>query len=298
MKRRTFESATGGAVAAEVARGLEVSEVEARALVSAGAVYVDGKRARDAAAPARAGARLTVVLEEGGRDVRAAAPAPSTLTVLYEDDDAIAVDKPPGVTAQPTPGRVGDSLVDLVSARLGRPAGLVHRLDKETSGVTLFGKNAAATSRLAAEFREGRARKQYLAVTLAGLPAEGEIDLPLSKDPSRPGRWRASARANGVPAHTRYTRLADGPLSVVQLFPSTGRTHQLRAHLAGVGHPIVGDRLYGGASGPRCLLHAWRLALLGLALEAPVPADLRAVVDAALPGVEPWRLTSPAGNRR
>lgn len=303
MKRRTFESADGGTVTATVARGLDVPAAEAKALVATGAVYVDGKRARDADAKVRAGAKLTVVLEEGGREVTAPAAPPPALVVLYEDDDVIAVDKPAGVTAQPTPGRVGDSLVDLVSARLGHQAGLVHRLDKETSGVTVFGKHADATSRLAAAFREGRAKKQYLAVTAPGLPASGDIELPLSKDPSRPGRWRASARANGVPAQTRYTRLADGAVSLVHLFPQTGRTHQLRAHLAGIGHPIVGDRLYGGAPGSRCLLHAWRLSVDGLELEAPVPADLRAAVEAAglplpLGRGETEPVISPAGNRR
>lgn len=288
MKRRTFDSGDGGTVAAVVARGLGVPAAEAKALVGTGAVYVDGRRARDADAAVRRGATLTVVLEEGGREVTQAPAKPPPLVVLFEDEDVIAVDKPAGVTAQPTPGRVGDSLVDLVSARLGHEAGLVHRLDKETSGVTVFGKHPAATSRLAAAFREGRAKKQYLAVTAPGLPASGRITLPLSKDPSRPGRWRASERANGVPAETHYTRLADGAVSLVHLLPQTGRTHQLRAHLAGIGHPIVGDRLYGGASGPRCLLHAWKLELDGLSLVAPVPADLRAAVEAAFPGFDAW----------
>jgi len=284
MKRRTFHSDAGGRLAEVVASGLGVSAGEAARLVQSGAVYVTGRRARDEGARVTPGATLTVVLEESGRAVTQAAAAPVTLVVLYEDDDVIAVDKPAGVTAQPTPGRVGDSLVDLVSARLGRPAGLVHRLDKETSGVTVFGKHDEATTRLGAAFREGRASKEYLAVTSPGLPAEGDIVLPLSKDPSRPGRWRASAKANGVPAETHFRRLADGAVSVVALFPKTGRTHQLRAHLAGVGHPIVGDRLYGGSDGPRCLLHARRLTIDGRTFEAPVPDDLREAVARAFPG--------------
>jgi 23S rRNA pseudouridine1911/1915/1917 synthase len=288
MKRRTFQSDDGGPLVSAVSRGLSLPERAAVALVAAGAVYVDGRRARDGRVAVRVGAKLTVVLEEGGRMVTEATAPPSPLAVLYEDADLFAVNKPAGVTAQPTAGRVGDSLADQVSARLGRPAGLVHRLDKETSGVTVFGKNAEATARLAAAFREGRAKKQYLAVTAPGLPASGLIELPLSKDPSRPGRWRATARANGVPAVTSYTRLAEGAVSVVALFPQTGRTHQLRAHLAGVGHPIVGDRLYGGPNGPRCLLHAWRLQIEGLELEAPVPEDLRAAVEAAFPGQRVW----------
>jgi 23S rRNA pseudouridine1911/1915/1917 synthase len=285
MKRRTFYADAGGTLDGAIARFLQVTVTEAEALVAAGAVYVGGRRARDVTAPVQAGTVVTVVLEEAGRAVteKAASPPPP-LVVLYEDDDVIAVDKPAGVVAQPTAGRQGDSLVDLVSARLGRPAGLVHRLDKETSGVTVFGKRPKATTRLAAAFREGRARKQYLALTSGGLPPEGLITLPLSKDPSRPGRWRASARANGTPAQTRYVRLADGAASLVHLFPQTGRTHQLRAHLAGVGHPIVGDRLYGGPEGPRCLLHAWKLEIDGLALVAPIPLDFLAAVERAFPG--------------
>lgn len=284
MKRRTFHGEAAGRVDAAVARGLSVAEVEATKLVEAGAVYVGGRRVRDAGTRVEVGATITVVLEEGGRAVtEQAAPAPP-LTILYEDAHVIAVDKPAGVTAQPTPGRSGDSLVDLVSAHLGHEAGLVHRLDKETSGVTIFGKHEKATTRLAAAFREGRAKKQYLALTSPGLPTDGRIALPLSKDPARPGRWRASAQANGVPAETEYTRLADGPVCLVALFPRTGRTHQLRAHLAALGHPIVGDRLYGGPEGPRCLLHAWKLDVDGLELVAPVPPDLVQALASAFPG--------------
>lgn len=272
MKRRALVVAAPSTL--EAVLRLELGD-RAQALLARGAVYVDGRRAREGGVGLRAGQKVLVVLEESGAPVEQRASAPP-LEVLYEDEEVIAVNKPAGVTAQPTAGRVGDSLVDLVSTRLGRPAGLVHRLDRETSGVTIFGKVPKATARLAAAFREGRAEKEYLAVTRGGLPAEGVIDLPLSKDPSRPGRWRASRRANGVPALTHFTRLKDGAFSVVALFPKTGRTHQLRAHLAALGFPIVGDRLYGGPEGPRCLLHARVLRLDGLRLEAPVPADLAA----------------------
>jgi 23S rRNA pseudouridine1911/1915/1917 synthase len=232
---------------------------------------------------------VAVVLEEGGRSVlEAPAAPPPSLSILFEDAELIAVDKPAGITAQPTEGRVGDSLVDLVSARLGRPAGLVHRLDRETSGVTVFGKTARATTALAAEFRDGRARKRYLAATGPGLPPSGTVDLPLSKDPSRPGRWRASRAANGVPALTDFRTLYAGPeYCLVELLPHTGRTHQLRAHLTALGAPILGDSRYGGAaragglSASRCLLHAQALALSHprtgqpLSIESPVPEDLR-----------------------
>jgi 23S rRNA pseudouridine1911/1915/1917 synthase len=224
----------------------------------------------------KAGAQLTAVLEEAGRLAGAPVPAGRVLTVLHEDERVIAVDKPPGVLAQPGPSG-GENLLELVSAKLGWEAGLVHRLDRETSGVTVFGKSREATRELAAAFREGRVAKRYLAAVTGALPDSGEIDLPLSRDPSRPGRWRATRMANGLEAFTRYevvSRTAGATL--VALFPKTGRTHQLRAHLAALGAPIAGDRLYGGAEASRCLLHAEKLTLEPLAIEAPMPDDLRA----------------------
>lgn len=275
MKRRVFHVEQASRLEAVLRNVLALGHAEALALVERGAVYLDGKRAKDAAARVGPGSRVMVVLEEGGVAVTEPPPPAPALVVLYEDDDVLAVDKPWGITAQPTPGRVGDSLLDLASAYLKREAGLVHRLDRETSGVTVFGKHPEATSALAAAFREGRAKKEYLAMTATGLPDSGTIALPLSKDPSRPGRWRASDRANGLDAITQFQKLDDdGRRALVALFPKTGRTHQLRAHLTGIGFPIVGDRLYGGPPGPRCLLHARRLVIDRLELESPAPPEL------------------------
>ena len=299
MKRRVFraEAALVGRPLAEgVAAQLGLSLEEAGRLVGVGAVYVAGRRSRDARSPLGAGQVVMVVLEEGGQSPLAAPSAPArALSVLHEDAALIAVDKPPGMTAQPTEGRVGDSLVDHVGAHLGRPAGLVHRLDRETSGVTVFGKTAQATSALAEEFREGRARKRYLAaVGPVPLPSPGTIELPLSRDPSRPGRWRATRSAHGVDALTHYRVLyAGGDFALVELWPQTGRTHQLRAHLTALGAPILGDARYGGAAragalaAPRCLLHAQALELhhpdsgLPVRFEAPVPEDLARFFTAA-----------------
>jgi 23S rRNA pseudouridine1911/1915/1917 synthase len=298
MKRRSFQVPGPGTLAQAL---VPVLGADAAAWVARGAVYVDGRRQRRADAPVRAGQVVSVVLEEGGVSALAPAAPPPSLKVLAEDAELLAVDKPAGITAQPTEGRAGESLVDLAGAYLGRPAGLVHRLDRETSGVTVFGKTPAATSALAAAFREGTAHKRYLAVTGPGLPPAGVIDLPLSKDPSRPGRYRATRAANGVPALTRYERLCDGPFCVVALYPQTGRTHQLRAHLAALGCPIAGDARYGGppeldglAAG-RCLLHAERLSLPHprsgepVALVSPVPADLALFLARA--GLGPGALT-------
>ncbi|HSP78793.1 MAG TPA: RluA family pseudouridine synthase, partial [Myxococcaceae bacterium] len=158
-----------------------------------------------------------------------------------------------------------------------------------------------ATTALAEEFREGRARKRYLAaVGPVSLPPRGTIDLPLSKDPSRPGRWRATRAANGIPALTEYRVLYAGEdFCLVELLPRTGRTHQLRAHLTALGAPILGDRRYGGAAeaggipAPRCLLHAQALELAHprtgqpVRFEAPVPEELLRFFTSA--GVDPSR---------
>lgn len=297
MKRRTFQAEgarVGRSVEEAVAAELGLPVEQARALVEAGAVYLAGRRCREPEARLRAGQVVAVVLEEGGHSPLEAPARPPALSILFEDAALIAVDKPAGITAQPTEGRVGGSLVDLVSARLGSTAGLVHRLDRETSGVTVFGKTAQATSALAAEFREGHARKRYLAATGPGLPEWGTVDLPLSKDPSRPGRWRASRTANGVPALTHFRTLYAGEaFCLVELLPQTGRTHQLRAHLTALSAPILGDARYGGAAraaglvAPRCLLHAQALQLAHpdkgqrLLIEAPVPEDLRRFFEQA-----------------
>lgn len=297
MKRRTFQAEgalVGRPVVEAVAAQLGVPAAEALGWVEAGAVYLAGRRCREPGARLRAGQVVAIVLEEGGRSPLEALAPPPALGILFEDEELIAVDKPVGITAQPTEGRTGGSLVDLVSERLGRPAGLIHRLDRETSGVTVFGKTPQATTALAEEFREGRARKRYVAATGPGLPPSGTVDLPLSRDPSRPGRWRASRTANGVPALTTFrTVYAGADFCLVELLPQTGRTHQLRAHLTSLGTPILGDARYGGAAqagglpAGRCLLHAQGLELAHprtgkpLRLEAPLPGDLRAFFTAA-----------------
>lgn len=288
MKRRAFQTPAAGPLVRSVAAELGCPEDEARTLVERGAVYVRGRRQRDPAVAVPADSPVLVVLEEAGRASTAAPPGPAPLRILHEDQDLLAVDKPPGLPAQPTPGGVR-SLLLLASTHLGRAAGLVHRLDRDTSGVTVFGKSQAAISALAASFRTGAARKQYLAVTGPDLPPEGMCTLRLARDRTRPGRWMARAR-DGLEAETRFRRLGGTPeLALAAVWPRTGRTHQIRVHLAALGAPIAGDRLYGGVARlpgrevDRSLLHAHLLVLphprtgAPLRLLAPLPADL-----------EPW----------
>ncbi len=273
MKRRTFEVSTEAPLSQALMSELgESAEVVGRR-VSTGAVYVDGRRVRDVLARVATGSLVSVVLEASGASTDQRRTAGDVmLEVLFEDGAVLVVNKPPGLPAQPTPD--GErSLLDLATKHLGHDAGLVHRLDRETSGVTVFGVTKTSTSALAAAFREGRAKKEYLAVVGPGLPESGVIDAPLQKDPSRPGRWRTTSSGNGLEASTRFECAHRGSVCLVRLFPATGRTHQLRAHLASIGFPIVGDALYGGAEGPRCLLHARQLEIDGSRWEAPAPAD-------------------------
>jgi len=312
-RRHVVSGAEAGPLSSILAGVLGEAPAVVRQRIEQGGAYVDGRRVKDPARAVRAGQVLTVVLEESGEDVLHPPAAPPTLEVLHRDAWMLVVAKPAGLTAQPTPGRSGDSLLDVASALAQQPVGLVHRLDRETTGVTVFGLTREATSALAAAFREGTAKKRYLAAcgpALAAHGTQGEIDLPLSKDPSRPGRFRATRAAHGVPAHTLWRLLcADEDHALVSLFPQTGRTHQLRAHLTALGAPICGDRRYGGqplvagAAAERCLLHAQGLELphpktgRAVLFEAPLPSDLSRVfaADGVTPPVGRWQTPGPGG---
>jgi 23S rRNA pseudouridine1911/1915/1917 synthase len=172
----------------------------------------------------------------------------------------------------------------------------VHRLDRETSGVVVLARTRPAAAALSAAFREGNARKTYLALCArAPSPPEGRIAEPLAADPQRPGRRRVDPA--GEPAATAYRTLRVGPggEALVEAQPETGRTHQIRVHLAHLGAPLLGDARYGGPrrvlelAVPRVMLHALRLEVAHpasgarLLLEAPVPEDFQAVERALVP---------------
>jgi len=269
--------------------------------LEAGGVFLDGRRCKVLSRGVHPGQRIEVNLEERGR---AAEPRlkldPSRL--LFSDGHLAAVDKPAGVPAQPTLTTDRGTLPELVSALLGAPVLPVHRLDRETSGVALFAASRVAASALAEAFRASRPVKTYLALTArAPAPPEGRIEAALARDPARPGLRRVVPA--GDEAATRYRTLAKSPLgALVEVWPETGRTHQIRVHLAHLGAPLLGDVRYGGPRRvgevdlPRVMLHALRLELphpltgAPLAFSAPVPEDFQGAA-AALVG--PVRIPDP-----
>lgn len=270
-----------------------ISRGEARRALETGGVFVDGRRCKVASRGVHPGQRIEVNLQEGGRASEPLAPLERS-RLLYLDDDLLAVDKPPGVPSQPTLVTDQGTLPELVSALVGAPVTLVHRLDRDTSGVTVFARNHLAAAALTEMFRAGAAEKFYVALTTRPpCPAEGRIEAPLGKDPTRSGLRRVIA--SGEAAATRYRTLAEGPgIALVEARPETGRTHQIRVHLAHLGAPLLGDARYGGPRRvgerevPRVMLHAARLNLahpihgIPLRFEAPVPGDLREVGAALL----------------
>ncbi|MFZ5503816.1 MAG: RluA family pseudouridine synthase [Pseudomonadota bacterium] len=190
-------------------------------------------------------------------------PSPDAhLSLIYQDAWLLAVDKPAGLLS--VPGRGADKQ-DCLSARLQQvfpEAQVVHRLDMATSGLMLFARGAEMQRELSRMFRERLIEKQYVAVVTGRVATEtGSVDLPVIADwPNRP-RQRVD-RTAGKPALTHYRVLHDGDAVTgtrLALQPVTGRTHQLRVHLAALGHPIIGDALYGGCAAERLLLHAERL---------------------------------------
>jgi len=197
-------------------------------------------------------------------------PRPLPLRILHEDPDLLVVEKPAGVAVHPSRGSGGVSLVEGLAHRdrkRGVSASLhpVHRLDQGTSGLLLVARTPVAHAALDQQLRSGGIRRRYLAL-VAGVPQppEGRVEAPIGRAPD--GRGRRRVTPGGAPAATTYrieavgTGPGGGPTALLELELETGRTHQIRVHMAHLGHPVLGDRVYGrGAFLPRQALHAWRL---------------------------------------
>lgn len=207
------------------------------------------------------------------------------LQVLLEDERLIAVAKPAGQAVAPGGGvDAADTLQAAVAGHIGSQAFLVHRLDRETSGVIVFAKTAEAHRELSRQFEERLVTKRYLAVVQGHVEGRsGEIGAPLREF----GSGRVGVDPKGRQAVTRWAlreRLADADLLEVQ--PITGRRHQIRVHCYSIGHPILGDTRYGNprpvGGAPRLMLHAAELVLAdGVSVAAPPPADFDAVLEAS-----------------
>ena len=244
---------------------LSLSARQSREVKKAGGVTVDG-RPFFSNQRLRAGQRVLIVLPEylpkrpeNPPARQESAPLPG-VRVLYEDDALLAVYKPAPLQCHPSPSAPGgsDTLEARVRAHLRASAHPVHRLDAETRGIVLFAKLPYAQAHLQRQMQDGRFTKGYRAwVYGAPKPPQGEIDAPVAR--LTPDSFTRVVRADGQRAVTRYAvlktvNLPDGEASLVALEPLTGRTHQLRVHMAHIGHPLLGDARYGTASSQRASL--------------------------------------------
>ena len=262
-------------------------------LIAQGAVAVSGQRAKPSLR-LEVGMEITVDIPPAA-DAEAA-PEAIPLDVLYEDNDILVVNKPPGMTVHPSPGHTTSTLVNAILSHcddlsgiggVARP-GIVHRLDRDTSGVILVAKNDGAHNGLSTQLRERKVEKTYMAlVEGTPKPPVGIIDAAIGRDPRN--RKRMSIVEGGRQSETGY-RVSERfrGYSLIEASPKTGRTHQIRVHLAAVGHPIVGDRLYGKPSPliGRQFLHARRIVFTHprtaapMDIEAPLPSDLERALAA------------------
>ena len=208
----------------------------------------------------------------------------ATLPVVYEDEHVLVLNKPAGVLTH-AKGELSEefTVADFIRLKMtekdltNRP-GIVHRLDRDTSGIIICAKDSATKSLLQKQFQDRKAHKTYLAV-VKGVPKKlsATLDLPIERNPKKPSTHRVGV--NGKHALTRYEVVStDGKHSVVRLYPETGRTHQLRVHLAYIGTPIVGDKLYGSERSP-----IGRLCLHAEALEITIPTSRRETFRAEPP---------------
>lgn len=294
-------------------------------------ILVDERRVWVAGAVAKAG---RLVKEGELLEVLPLPPTPAVvepqdipLDILFEDEYLIAINKPPGMVVHPAPGQWEGTVVNALLFRWGlveqratlRP-GIVHRLDKDTSGVLLIAKDPKTLEQLSRAFKERRVRKIYLAVVVGRLRApSGAIDLSIGRHPVHRKKM-AVRRHGGREALSRYQLIAEATgLSLLRVFPETGRTHQLRVHLAAIGHPIVGDQTYGGnlsnvpnavpvaRTFARQALHAEQIEFLHpvsakpLCIRAPYPQDFLRLLEifhkgSSMKNIESFLLTGKKGS--
>jgi 23S rRNA pseudouridine1911/1915/1917 synthase len=270
----------------------QLSRVRVQRLIAEGHVTVNDQIAK-AGLKLNAGDRLKVTLPP-------APPSPLTpeaipLNIIYEDDDLLVVDKPAGLTVHPAPGHPAHTLVNAILSRFPHLAalsdsmrpGIVHRLDRDTSGVMAVAKNSSAQAKLIEQFKARLVAKAYLVLVKGKLtPENGVIEAPVGRDPRN--RKRMAVVEKGREARTEYRVIKYiGDYTLLEVKPETGRTHQIRVHLSAIGFPVVGDKMYGVKSPflSRQFIHAsrlgFRLPSSGKYMEfkSELPADLAQALE-------------------
>jgi 23S rRNA pseudouridine1911/1915/1917 synthase len=293
-----------GALAGErldraVAVLLGCTRASASALVADGAITVDGSVATKGSVRVQEGAVVEITRLPEAVDDRPVADPSVSVPVVFEDDDVLVIDKPAGLVVHPGAGHTDGTLVhgllaaypEIASVGATDRPGVVHRLDKDTSGLLLVARTPDAYRSLTKQLKARTIGRRYVALVWGHLDApRGVIDAPIGRSARTPTRMTVSTR--GRQARTSYDVIEqyDEPAaaSLLECALDTGRTHQIRVHLAAIGHPVVGDDRYGGrrqplTGGERCFLHAARLAFdhpatgQRIDLDSPLPADLVAI---------------------
>jgi 23S rRNA pseudouridine1911/1915/1917 synthase len=283
----------------------QLSRSQLQKLIRQGQVLIAGQTVRPSMAVAP-GDVVTVYLPPS----EVATPQPETvpLDIVFEDDDLVVINKPAGLVVHPAHGHSSGTLVNALLARYpdlaalaladedstDRP-GIVHRLDRDTSGLMVVARNPQALRQLKQQFKSRTVEKTYLALVFGRPEApEGIIDVPLGRDPRF--RQKIAPRPDGKPARTHYRVIRDfGQYSLLEVGLETGRTHQIRVHLAWLKCPVVGDTVYGRKKNvlglQRQFLHAWKLTFQHprtgetIELEAPLDPPLQAVLDQLIPSL-------------
>ncbi|RAR52103.1 ribosomal large subunit pseudouridine synthase D [Paraburkholderia unamae] len=269
-------------------------------------VRVDGKPAK-VRQPVPLGATIELVPDLLPEQL-AFTPEPVPLDVIYEDDAIVVINKPAGLVVHPAAGNWSGTLLNGLLHRYGEAAaglpraGIVHRLDKETSGLMVVARTLEAQTDLVRQLQARTVKRRYLALVWGSMADKGTIDAPIGRDPRDRTRMAVVKGAAGKPARTHFRRIDktlwhNQPVSAIHCDLETGRTHQIRVHCAHIGHPLLGDPVYGHARGKRSVaalpdgfarqaLHAWRLGLVhpvtGRAMQwrADAPDDMDALIEA------------------
>ena len=272
----------------------DLSRTRAQKLINDGYVRVNGD-------VARAGFKLdigdTITVEIPPAEPVLLQPEEIPLTIIYEDDELLVIDKPAGLTVHPAPGHSSHTLVNALLSRLSelpdsgedRP-GIVHRLDKDTSGVMVVAKNVTAQENLMDQFKARTVIKRYQVLVKGHLsPKEGVIEAPVGRDPRHRQQMAVVPESRGREATTEYTVIGYiGDFTLLEVRPVSGRTHQIRVHLKAIGFPVAGDKVYGVKAAPlnRQFVHA---SVLGFILPStgeyreftsPLSEDLRQALEA------------------